>query len=190
MPLPKEFRPRPFSGLITDWKMRLAPIDPATKKTMVITADNVNTLQPDKAWVNYTLPEQPKVDDKTGKSLSAADWEQQLVLNGFGTRVQTQVGKGRVQGVAIIKRKKASAAYLIVGGTMDSLWLNGKQLDMPTTNDAGANCFIGFHAGKLRIEIKLRKGANTLAMDNPGGSFFLGISKNRVWEEEYCKGYK
>ena len=86
--------------------------------------------------------------------------------------------------------KPAGRAYIHVGGEgVSSLWLNGKPLDMRGLNDAGKECLLGYHAGKLRIEVNLNAGANTLVMETTG-FFFVSVTDQRVWEEDYCRNYQ
>jgi len=190
VPLPATFRPRLFPGVITEWKTRLAPIDPATKSATSLTEKTIGGLTVDGTWKTYTLPETPMTDPKTGQQLGAEDWKQQHHLNGFGMEVEKRVGKGPVQAVAVIQRQQAGQAYLHVGGEgVSRLWLNGKPLDMRGLNDAGKECLLGYHAGKLRIEVNLNQGANTLVMETTG-FFFVSVTDQRVWEEDYCRNYQ
>lgn len=193
VPLPNTFQPQLFPGVIKKWQMRLTPLDPTTNRPQLLSEQNISTLKTDRSWKNYTLPDALRIDPATNQPESAEVKLQQYLRNGFGTRVDALIEKGHLQAVAIIKRKKAGNAYINIGGeesNIASLWLNGQKLEIPLKNDYEKPCIIGFHPGKLRIPIELKKGNNTLIMEDPGSFFFVSVTDTMVWEDEYCKGYR
>jgi len=175
-PLPKQFQPRLFPGVVPAWRMRLAPLD-ADGKPQRLTDEAAHALRPDGSWKTYTLPD-PEPESKP----SAEDWWEQERRNGFGLKLHERVGKGRVQAVAVIQAKEASAAFVNTGIGVSALWLNGRKI-----HEQG-KAWTGFHAGKERIAVKLRAGANRLAAELEGQHFFLSVTDKLVWEGEPVTG--
>jgi len=172
VPLPKEFKPRLFPGVIREWKMRPAPTD-AKNRPVRLTEETVAQLKPDDTWVTYTLPD-PVPADKP----SAEDWWEQERRNGFGLKLHEKVGKGLIQAVAVIRCERPRTAWINTAAGIQTVWLNGKKV---YTLPPG---IIGFHAGRERVPVRLQAGDNTLAVEINGGQFFLSVTDKLVWEAD------
>ena len=172
LPLPAEFKPALFPGVVREWKMRLAPADDK-QKPQALDEKSVNELAPDGAWKTYVLP-----DAVPDAKPSAEDWLEQIRRNGFGMQVEKQIGKGLVQAVAVIDAPEARKAWINTGVNVSTVWLNGRKL-----HDQGP-AWTGFHAGKERIAVDLKPGKNVLAIEIAGSQFFLSVTDKLVWEED------
>ena len=175
VPLPAEFQPPLFPGVLPEWKMRLAPLGD-DKKPMALTEQNIATLVPDAAWKTYTLP-----DAVPDNKPSAEDWLEQERRNGFAMQIEKLVGKGPVQAVATIDAKETRQVFLNTGIGVSTLWLNGKKI-----HEQGS-AWTGFHAGKERIPVELKKGTNTIVCEISGQQFFLSVTDKLIWEAEIRK---
>jgi len=173
VPLPKEFKPKMFPGVIREWKMRLAPLNDK-KQPIPLTDEAVKALGPDAAWKTYTLPD-PVPDTKP----TAEDWWEQERLNGFGNMVEKVMGKGPVQAVAYVDAKEPKKAFVNTGTGISKVWFNGVRIH----EQGGA--WTGFHAGKERIAVELRPGRNVIAAEiTAGNAFFLSVTDKLIWEED------
>lgn len=172
VPLPREFRPALFPGVLREWKMRLAPLD-AQRKPQRLTAEAVQQLAPDTSWKTYTLPDPPPPSKP-----SAEDWWEQVRRNGFGLRVHDVVGKGLVQAVAVLECRAPRHAFVNTGVGIATVWLNGARV-----HDQGG-AWTGFHAGKERLPVSLRRGRNVVAIEIDGPQFFLSVTDKLAWEED------
>ncbi len=172
VPLPREFRPALFPGVVREWKMRLAPLD-AQKKPQRLAEATVTQLAPDDSWKTYTLPDPPP-----SSKPSAEDWWEQERRNGFGLRVHGVVGKGLVQAVATIECAEPRKAFINTGIGISTVWLNGTKL-----HEQGA-AWTGFHAGKERLPANLRRGRNVIVVEIDGPQFFLSVTDRLAWEED------
>jgi acyl-CoA thioesterase-1 len=172
VPLPAEFKPRLFPGVIREWKMRLAPLD-GKKQPQRLTEQSVGQLQPDATWKTYTLPD-PVPDARP----SAGDWWEQERRNGFGLKVHETVGKRLVQAVAAIQADAPRKAFVNTGIGISTVWLNGRKL-----HEQGA-AWTGFHAGKERIPVELKRGRNVLVAELDAPQFFLSVTEKLAWEED------
>jgi len=175
IPLPKRFEPKFFPGVIPQWRIRLADQD-AKKKPIRLTESSVIQLEPDNTWQTYSLPEPIET--------STDDWEEQIRRNGFATKLQEKLGKGLVIAVADVKSTTARNAWLNIGGTIETVWLNGKQI-----HDQNKQ-WTGFHAGKARIPVKLNAGSNRVVLEVAGQYLFCSITDQQVWESDiYAKSH-
>ena len=177
VPLPTEFTPRLFPGVVREWKMRLAPAGD-DKKPQVLNEKAVLELKPEsEGWKTYTLPDPPPDAKPT-----AEDWWEQERRNGFGCRLEQEIGKGPIQAVAVVESPAARKAFINTGVGISTVWLNGTKI-----HEQGAK-WTGFHAGKERIPVELKQGKNTIAVEINGGQFFLSVTDKMVWEEELRLG--
>jgi len=172
VPLPREFRPALFPGVVREWRMRLAPLD-EHQKPRRLTEATVRQLTPDDSWKAYRLP-----DPVPASKPSAEDWWEQERRNGFGLKVHDLVGKGLVQAVALVECPEPRSAFLNTGIGISTVWLNGVRL-----HDQGA-AWTGFHAGKERLPASLRRGRNEIVVEIDGPQFFLSLTDKLVWEED------
>ena len=146
VPLPTEFRPQLFPGIIREWRMRLAPVG-ESKKPQMLDAKSVLELNPEgEGWKTCTLPD-PVPDAKP----SAEDWWEQERRNGFGCRVEQEIGKGLVQAVAAVESASPRKAFVNTGIGVSTVWLNGSKIHEQGTR------WTGFHAGKERIPVDLKQ---------------------------------
>ena len=170
VPLPEEFDPPLFPGVIREWKMR-----PAKGK---LDAETVRELRPDgEDWVTYRLP-----DPVPEEEPSADDWWEQERRNGFGLRVPEVVHKGPVWAVADLEEPEARRAWVNLGIGVRSVWLNGERV---WQHPGG---WTGFHAGKHRVVVELEKGKDRLVVGIKGPNFFLSVTERLVWEELLFRG--
>ena len=172
VPLPKEFKPQLFPGVIREWKMRQAPLD-EKKRPILLTEETAAALEPDNTWVTYELPNPVPAEKPT-----AEDWWEQERRNGFGRKVQETVGKGPVQAVCYIDATEAQRAYINTAIGISTVWFNGTKV-----HDQG-KAWTGFHAGKERIPVQLKPGRNVLAVEINGSDFFLSVTDKFLWEED------
>ena len=173
VPLPKEFKPKMFPGVIREWKMRLAPLDDK-KQPIPLTDEAVKALAPDAAWKTYTLPDPPPDTKPT-----AEDWWEQERLNGFGNLVEKVMGKGPVQAVAYLDAKEPQKVFVNTGTGISTVWFNGVKI-----HEQG-DAWTGFHAGKERIPVELKPGRNVIAVEiAAGNAFFLSVTDKLIWEED------
>jgi hypothetical protein len=171
VPLPKEFDPRLFPGVIRSWRMRPAPCD-ERGRPVPLTAATAAELKPDASWVTYTLP------DPAGEGRpSAEDWLEQIRRNGFGLAVEERVGKGLVQAYTTVETVRPADVYVNTGIGISTVWLNGVRI-----HEQGGR-WTGFHAGKERIPVRLRAGPNVLVAELQGQHFFLSITDTLIWEQ-------
>ena len=192
VPLPTEFRPQLFPGVVREWRMRLAPLD--GKKPQRLTAATARALQPDETWKTYTLPDPVPPEKPT-----AEDWWEQERRNGFGLKVHERApgagdgsGKGLVQAVAFLDAPRARKAYVNTGVGVSTVWLNGEKLHeqgsagAPRVPRAGERSgeWSGFHAGKERLPAGLKAGRNVLAIEIDGPQFFLSVTDKLCWEAD------
>jgi len=172
VPLPREFKPPLLPGVVRVWRMRPAPKDAAGKPRR-LTAEAAGRLRPDDTWKTYTLP-----DPAPASRPSAEDWWEQTRRNGFGLRVHERVGRGLVQAVAVLASDAPAKVYVNTGVGIATVWLNGRKVhEQP-------KAWTGFHAGKERIPVELRKGKNILAVEIDGPQFFLSVTDELIWEEQ------
>jgi len=169
VPLPREFRPTLFPGVVREWRMRLAPLD-GRGKPQRLTEATVGQLAPDASWKTYTLPDPPPPSKP-----SAEDWWEQERRNGFGLRVHDVVGKGLVQAVAVVECGEPANAFVNTGIGIATVWLNGRKL-----HEQGS-AWTGFHAGKERLPVDLQRGRNELVVEIDGPQFFLSVTRKLIW---------
>ena len=172
VPLPREFLPRLFPGVVREWTMRLAPLD-EKRQPQRLTEATVQRLKPDASWKIYTLP-----DPEPKSKPSAEDWWEQERRNGFGLKLHERIGKGLIQAVATLDEPSARGAFINTGVGISTVWLNGRKI-----HEQG-KAWTGFHAGKERIPVKLRQGTNTLVAELEGQHFFLSVTDKLVWEAD------
>jgi hypothetical protein len=168
--LPEEFGPPLFPGVIREWKMR-----PAEGS---LDAETVRGLDPESEdWVRYRLPD-PVPEEET----SAVDWWEQERRNGFGLRLHEGVHKGPVWAVVDLEEAEARRAWVNLGIGMRSVWLNGEKV---WQHPGG---WTGFHAGKHRFAVELKREQNRLVAEIKGPNFFLSVTERLVWEELLFRG--
>jgi lysophospholipase L1-like esterase len=101
-------------GGIRQWRVRGVTTDAP------LAAEAVASLKVDESWKEYRLLESEKLP---------AWWLDQERQRGIGVSVDRVVGPAkRYQAVATIVADKANSVYLHPGGTVDAVWLNGKQV--------------------------------------------------------------
>jgi lysophospholipase L1-like esterase len=168
VPLPAEFQPRLFPGVVREWRVRPAP------EGKPLDLAGAAALEPDDAWTLYRLP-----DPVPAPPVSAADWAEQCRRNGFAWRLEAALGKSPLyQAVADLDEPAARRAWINTGAGIASVWLNGVRLH----EQAG---WTGYHAGKERLPVDLRPGRNRLVLEIKGSQFFLSVTDRLAWEEVY-----
>lgn len=168
LPLPAEFRPTLLPGVVREWRLRAVP------EGKPLDAAGVVALAPDGQWQVYRLP-----DPEPQPPLTAADWGEQCRRNGFGWQVEKVAGKAPLyQAVADLEAPAPRQVWLNTGAGIAAVWLNGVRL-----HEQGG--WTGYHAGKERLPASLKAGVNRIVLEIRGGQFFLSVTDQLAWEEEY-----
>lgn len=104
-------------------------------------------------------------------------WPEEVRKEDYAIGLPQLLGKATgYVGVAGYTAPTAGCVYLNTGGTLRAVWLNGEQVYRATPE------YHGYHAGRDRLPVHLRAGANTLVIEC-GGIFFVSFTKQLVWEE-------
>ena len=75
--------------------------------------------------------------------------------------------------MAVVRSKTNRKAWLNTGAELKTVWLNGEKL-------YESKGWTGWHPGKERIRIKLRKGDNRIVIES-GRAFSINITDKRIW---------
>ena len=179
VPLPKEFKPQLFPGVIREWRLRLAP-KAADGKAQPLTEEVVKGLAVDDTWKTFALPD-PEPNDKR----SAEDWNEQERRNGFSYAVKEINKEGAIHLSATIDAKEAKKAWINTATGISKAFWNGKDVTPAETNDEEKPCLRGYHAGKHRIPVEMQAGKNVLVIEvGQGQEFFCSVTDKMVWEAE------
>jgi lysophospholipase L1-like esterase len=154
--VPKELKVALMPGVVRHWKVK-ALGKPLDEKA-------VRALKPDATWKALDLPRKGRV---------AHWWQDQERRRGFALGLDEVAGKARgYVGVATVEAK-AGKAFLNTGAQLSAVWLNGRRV----YKSAG---WTGWHAGKERVPVELKKGKNVLVIET-GSAFFLSITADDDW---------
>jgi RNA polymerase sigma factor (sigma-70 family) len=159
VPVPRELEVGLLPGVLTEWRVRIAP------GQAPLTDHLVRALEPDGAgWTTWSLPE--KGPERTW-------WREQERKRGFVLSLARGLGEAKVyQGVAWLEADRAKPAFLHTGGHLVSVWLNGERIYK-------AGGWTGWHAGKECLPVQLRRGRNVIVIES-GAEFFLSIAAQRM----------
>jgi lysophospholipase L1-like esterase len=157
--VPERMKVEPFPGVIAKWKVK------ALKDNKPMTDALVKSLPPDDTWVALSLPE---------KDLQTHWWAEQTRQEGFALSLEKLAGKApRYVAVTTIDSKVARRAYINTGAQLQTVWLNGVRV-------YEAKDWTGYHAGRERIPVELREGANALLIET-GPQFFVSVTEDNMW---------
>jgi len=158
--VPEVLKPLLMPGVISDWKLRIAP----NGKPLV--KDDVLRLTPDASWTDYPLPETMPVDG----------WLDQERQRGFAVSVAKVLGSDKpIQGYATLMNddKGTEHSFFNTGAQLQTIWLNGTRVYQSMS-------WTGWHAGKERIPVDLLPGKNTVIVESTG-PFFLSVTDSDKW---------
>ena len=185
IPLPKEFNPILLPGAITKWFVQTAPKDdkdkprPLTDEELAAhTAVLVKLF--DSPWQTYMIPEMPKADKTDAKV-----WMEQERRNGFAISLRDNIaGPLRYWGT-VVKSPAEAKAFVNTAIGVRRVWLNGELVYTHPMN-GGEERWTGYHAGKERVPVTLKKGDNTLVVEHNNNEFFVSVTDKLVWEDDYA----
>ncbi len=163
VPLPEVFKPEPLPGLVTDWKFKAAVKDaqPLDEKT-------IKDLKPDDTWKKIVLPD--LLDPKEGW------WWTQVGQEGYWLKLDKDLGEAPFYiGMATVKSDKARKVFVNTGGSLRTVWINGKLIFKET----GA-CPKGFHYGRERLPVELPEGESTVVVET-GNKSILTLPEDWWW---------
>jgi lysophospholipase L1-like esterase len=119
-------------------------------------------------WQSYQVPE-PASDTAP----SAEDWAEQCRRNGFACRIKERIGAGILQ-VRTTVSTEGGDAWLSLGGNIRRLKVDGKPVALPPG-------WTGYHAGHIRIPVRLAAGDYRIEADIEG-MFLVLFTPECVWE--------
>ena len=162
VPVVEKMQVHLMPGVITPWQVRQAPAESP------MTEVEVASLKPDTTWKTLTLPQDQAA------AVPGGWWLEQERQRGFVVGLDFVVGKAKhYQAVAEIASQRERQAFLNTGGSLETIWLNGKKIYQAPGNS-------GWHPGKERLPITLRSGANQLLVET-GTRFFLSLTDDNTW---------
>lgn len=157
----------PLPGILTEWQVlgwpREQPLDAAA----------VAALSPDARWQTVHLPQSIDRYSQRLPHPSHSDIARDR-LRGFATHL-VRLGRERTVGLARLPSAAEREAVLNVGGTIQSVWLNGEHVFDVTRGPTR-----GRHAGFERLPIRLQAGENTIIVDAKV-SFFVSVTDTFDW---------
>jgi lysophospholipase L1-like esterase len=164
VPVPNELVVGPMPGILTGWRVRVAPgKKPGPDERLVAGPE------PDAAgWTTYTLPEEGP---------AATWWFEQERKRGFALSLGKRLGPAKAyQGVSSLEADGPKTVFILTGGDLQGVWLNGRRV---YRNDG----WTGWHAGKERVPVRLRAGRNVIVIET-GATFFLSVTDHAETPEE------
>jgi lysophospholipase L1-like esterase len=168
--LTKSFDPKVAPGLVTQWMLRLSPLEKG--QPIHLTDDLVSKITPDGTWATCGLPEKEPVAD------SPEIWLEQMRRSGAVMKADKLIGKGSLgQGVAEVTSARGGQAFIQTGMEISTIWLNGTKIHDQM------KAWTGAHLGKERISVTLLKGVNKIVIEFRG-SFFLAVTPSMIWEDQ------
>lgn len=149
-------------GVISPWKVRQAPGDiPLNESDAVI-------IPIGSEWRTLSIPQDPSAAELGGW------WLEQERQRGFVVSLDIVAGKAsRYQAAAEIQSANERQVYLNTGGSLQTVWLNGRKV-FQAPGDSG------WHVGKERIKASLKSGTNHLCVET-GAQFFLSMTDDDKW---------
>lgn len=147
VPVPSVLKPEPIPGIIRKWTIRALP---------------------DGAPKSISLPLQVQSKEWWSQP-NGVWWKEQERQRGFALDLNDLVGKqGTIEASTSIQMPSEAQAVFVLGAAISSVHLNGQELTYQNK--------FGWHAGKDRIEVTLKKGWNEIIIQCDG-SFFLSVEK-------------
>jgi len=149
-------------GVVLEWKIKAR----AEADAKPLAAADAAALQPDAAWKTLVLPQPARQDHW---------WRDQIRAQGYALSLDELAGKAkRYVGYAKVTSAAARQAFLNTGAGLEAVWLNGERVYA-----RGAE-WHGFHAGRDRLPVALRRGENVIVIE-AANEFFLSITDTREW---------
>ena len=166
VPVPTKLKLVALPGVISPWKMRAVddktqlPVSVATAADIVTEAAAGGDL-----WKTITLPEPEPIDNV---------WLEQERQRGFAVATEKKLGTAKLYlGVHTLASDTEKTVCFNTGAQLKSLWVNGKNIYRHTE-------WHGWHAGRERILVPLRKGDNAIVIE-AGNQFFLSVTPDDKW---------
>jgi hypothetical protein len=172
VPPVEQFKVELMPGLVTPWRLTARPPSPlragAGAEAKALDARTVGALRADRSWKVLELPEDRPAEGQ------ANWWLDQVRRQGFALSLASLVGKAETYwGIAEVHSAKAARKYLNTGGALKSVWLNGRKV-------FAFQKWTGFHPGKERIAVRLRRGVNRIVIET-GEQFALNLTDQLLW---------
>jgi lysophospholipase L1-like esterase len=155
--VPERLAPALLPGVVTRWRM--------TTLASPLTEETARALRPRRDWKRLTLPL---------RAAHTSWWDEQERACGFALGLKALLGPAkRYVGIATVKARADAPAVLNTGAGLQAVWLNGVRVYQ-------SDGWHGWHAGRERLPIALRRGTNTLVIET-GENFFLSITDKFDW---------
>lgn len=157
----------PLPGGVRDWRYRFIPKDsqgelPPEERAKLLAADD---------WQELHLPQPPSQQPWSGDPRHVAPNRDRA--RGFATHL-FKTPEHRVLATSTVLSDAAADRVLSVGGNVRRVWLN----DALVVDLVGRST--GWHAGKVRIPVKLVAGENRILVEAESG-FFIGVTDEIDW---------
>ncbi|OGV52786.1 MAG: hypothetical protein A2X45_00015 [Lentisphaerae bacterium GWF2_50_93] len=163
VPLPDVFSPEPLPGIVCKWRFR-----PAVKDAPPLDEKSVRELKPDGSWKDIVIPDLP--DPKDGW------WWVQVGQEGYWLKLNKELGEAPYYiGMATISSQNARKIYLNIGGSVRTVWINGKLVFRENASSPR-----GFHYGRERIPVELPIGESTVVVET-GNKSILSLPEEWWW---------
>jgi len=152
-------------GTVTDWRVRVASGEPALDASRLPGPAEVD------AWSPLRLPTLDPFANRVAQPSHTITYRDRA--RGFATHLTSGPDES-VVGFATVRFATAREAWLNSGAMLRRVWLNGELV-----YDSGGR-WTGWHAGKERVPVRLREGANEVVIE-AGDSFFVSLTDERDW---------
>ncbi|TWT96314.1 FecR domain-containing protein [Neorhodopirellula pilleata] len=164
--VPNHLRVTLLPGIVKSWRYRFKD------SKDWLNADEVRDLEVNEDWKTLELPQPqgPYAERLSDSNLASFRAREQ----GFATGLWSVPGWGLIA-KASLHSPDSRRAYINTGGTLFSVWFNGRQV-----YSRGRKVWTGWHAGRERIEIQLRPGDNDIVIE-ADNSFFVSVTDQPDW---------
>jgi hypothetical protein len=155
-----------FPGVVRHWRYRTRP------KDVWLDAETVGQVRPDDSWTSLSLPQpvDPLLARVPDRGFSGSCRDRTI---GFATDLYCDP-KLNLEAATTIDSETERDAFLNVGGSVARVWLN----DVKVFDDQAR--WVGWHAGKERIAVHLKRGGNRVVVECYN-CFFLSVTDVRDW---------
>jgi hypothetical protein len=153
-----------FPGVIKQWKYRFKPKDEK------LTESSIHDIVIDENWTELNIPQK---SDKFARRLAEKSHSPHYRDRDRGFATNLHRRDSNLEAVAFIESETDRTAYLNIGANLHSAWVNDEQVH----DHIGWG---GWHAGKRRIPIQLKKGMNKIVIE-AHSNFFLSITDEIDW---------
>jgi hypothetical protein len=157
VPLPKQFVPPPYAGLIRHWIIRTV-----SDEKNRLNEKSVADILLGEAWKDYELPEKSPLDGW---------WLEHERQRGAALSLESALGKApRYCGITYLEERADRDVVFKIGASLQTLWLNGKQI-------YAVNGWNGWHLGRDQVSARLTAGKNTIMIET-GSQFILTVTNS------------